>query len=197
MFALLMLGILTAACAEDSERASPVPPIEGSKEDDSAALRDDVPQWRSEHLDLPPEFAPGLPKGDEDIHFAPGMFDDAASGYWSYVFVMRLEDAKTVGPLGELLEEYYIGLVETVAASRGFEIDGAPAKVEVLSTEGESSTVIVNLIDPFVNGQRLTLNLDVTMRGVEEGCRIEVAGSPQPREHAIWKDMRSVLGSIP
>jgi hypothetical protein len=77
-----------------------------------------VPQgWRSEVIPFPLEFAPTLPhKGIEEIRFAPGFFDPAAPGYWSYAFVWRVEgypkfDAPTIAAE---LTTYFRGLIDAV-----------------------------------------------------------------------------------
>src|SRR5262245_24762641 len=73
--------------------------------------------WRAEQIPFPLEFAPSLPhQGVEEIRFAPGFFDPAAPGYWSYTFVWRLDAAAPfdAGVVGSELTTYFRGLIAAV-----------------------------------------------------------------------------------
>ncbi|MDB4961931.1 MAG: hypothetical protein JWP01_1930 [Myxococcales bacterium] len=73
--------------------------------------------WKHELIAFPLGFAPSLAHdGVEEIRFAPGFFQPAAPGYWSYAFVWRLDnvpafDASTVAAE---LTTYFRGLVDAV-----------------------------------------------------------------------------------
>lgn len=73
--------------------------------------------WKSETIPFPLDFAPGIGhRGVEELRFAPGMFDPAAPGYWSYVFVWRTEDAAQLAApiLAAELTTYFRGLIAAV-----------------------------------------------------------------------------------
>src|SRR4029079_11384537 len=73
--------------------------------------------FRSETIPFPLDFAPGLAhKGAEELRFAPGFFDPAAPGYWSYTFVWRTEDpaAMDAAAVGAELTTYFRGLIDAV-----------------------------------------------------------------------------------
>src|SRR5262245_14582472 len=77
-----------------------------------------VPEgWRSELIPFPLEFAPSLPHhGLEEIRFAPGFFDPAAPGYWSYTFVWRLDTSPPFDDavVAAELTTYFRGLIAAV-----------------------------------------------------------------------------------
>ncbi|HET7499581.1 MAG TPA: hypothetical protein VFK02_01205 [Kofleriaceae bacterium] len=73
--------------------------------------------FRGETIPFPLDFAPGVAhRGVEELRFAPGFFDPAAPGYWSYAFVWRIEDAAALdaGALGAELTAYFRGLIDAV-----------------------------------------------------------------------------------
>jgi hypothetical protein len=49
--------------------------------------------WRTETIAFPLDFAPSIAyHGEEQIRFAPGMFNAAAPDYFSYVFVWIVDE---------------------------------------------------------------------------------------------------------
>jgi hypothetical protein len=73
--------------------------------------------FRSETIPFPLDFAPGLThRGAEELRFAPGFFDAAAPGYWSYAFAWRTEDPAELDAtgLGAELTAYFRGLIDAV-----------------------------------------------------------------------------------
>jgi hypothetical protein len=111
--------------------------------------------WKSETIPFPLEFAPSLAhKGVEELRFAPGMFDPAAPGYWSYAFIWRVEneaklDAKQ---LGDELTAYFRGLIAAV--------DKALAADKVTATAtgaGPRFELSAHVIDAFKSKQPVDL----------------------------------------
>jgi hypothetical protein len=73
--------------------------------------------WKSETFPFPLDFAPSIAHtGTEELRFAPGMFDPAAPGYWSYAFTWRTDDAAQLDAdhLGAELTAYFAGLIAAV-----------------------------------------------------------------------------------
>ena len=103
---------------------------------DVAPLQEAAPRaWRDEIIDLPPDFAPGLPSGSELLFFAPGMFEEGAEDYWSYVFLMAIDEpVPDAERLCEILELYYNGLIAAVAEGAELDVGDDPATVEVKET---------------------------------------------------------------
>jgi hypothetical protein len=114
--------------------------------------------WRSEVIPFPLEFAPALPhKGLEEIRFAPGFFDPAAPGYWSYAFVWRLEgypkfDAPT---LAAELTTYFRGLIDAV--DENHEIADHDAIVAHAEGTSVRVTLTAHIYDAFKTKQPLDL----------------------------------------
>ena len=53
--------------------------------------------WEFERFSLPPSFAPGITyKGAEELRFAPGMFKKDSAAYFTYAFVVQLDNIITV-----------------------------------------------------------------------------------------------------
>lgn len=60
--------------------------------------------------------------------FAPGWRDPNGEGFWSYAFVMWInEPAPDAARLDDFLEKYYNGLMTAVAADKGKDISPMPA----------------------------------------------------------------------
>lgn len=194
MRACVLLACAVAACTgprtadetpAQSATTAPVTapaPASGSAPAPGAACAA-IADWRSEIIELPPEFAPALPAGQEELRFAPGMFEPAADSYFTYAFVLRLADPLPLdrGRLETLLDQYYQGLVAAVASQRKLAL---PADVDATVT-GEASGfhATVAMYDAFVTGKPLTLHMDVTI----EGACVRAAASPQPRTHRVWQ----------
>jgi hypothetical protein len=144
-----------------------------------------VAGWRSEIIPLPPEFAPALPAGQEELRFAPGMFDPEAETYFSYAFVLRLAGSAPLdrARVETLLDQYYRGLVAAVASERELAL---PDDVDATVTGDASGfRATVSMYDAFVTGKPLTLHMDVTV----EGSCVRAAASPRPRDHRVWQDL--------
>ncbi len=127
--------------------------------------------WKSETIPFPLDFAPGIShRGVEELRFAPGMFDPAAPGYWSYAFVWRTEDAATLAApiLAAELTTYFRGLLGAVDEKTKL-IANLDDIVATVSGEGEGDkrlTVGVHLIDAFKTGQPI----DVTGWAQRTSC---------------------------
>ncbi len=111
MHRFVLGGLVLTACG-----GSPAgPPAEPTSR---AALAWAVPGgFRSETLGFPLEFAPDVVhRGLEELRFAPGFFEPAAPGYWSYAFAWRTQDpaALDAADLSGELTAYFRGLVDAV-----------------------------------------------------------------------------------
>jgi len=106
--------------------------------------------FRSETIPFPLEFAPGLThKGFEELRFAPGFFDPAAPGYWSYAFVWRTEDpaALDAAAVGAELTAYFHGLIEAVDEAK--QIANKDAIVVRATPAGARMTLTAHVFDAF------------------------------------------------
>jgi hypothetical protein len=193
-------AVTSAAACHRSREAAPTPagstvaePAVTPPADDACAR---ISDWRSEIIELPPEFAPTLPAGQEELRFAPGMFEPAAADYFSYAFVIRLAQPAAMSAdrtqIESVLDRYYQGLVAAVAQARG--LTPPVERVDATVTgEAPAFEATVAMYDPFVTGAPLTLHMDVTMSGA---C-LRAAASPQPRTHAIWQQLAQATACLP
>lgn len=189
---VLLAGILIA-CDGSTE----VPNANETAPAKPAIPSDLADRWRSEIIELPSEFAPGLPRGVEELRFAPGMYKEEAEDYWSYVFVLRFEE-KIEGRarLKELLDQYYTGLITAVAKSREISLDRPAARIEVTALDDRRYRADVDLVDAFVTGKPLIVTMDVRLKDGKSGTDVLAAVSPQPRTHDIWRSLKAVLAAI-
>lgn len=192
----ILLGLLLVCVSYSCQSKEPAH-TEEPEADHSVASSEIAASWTSEIIELPPDFAPNLPKGVEELRFAPGMFDAQAEDYWSYVFVLRLEEE--VGGLSEvqsLLDHYYVGLITTVARSRDLTLNQPAATVEVSTFGDQQYRAKVDLVDAFVTGQPITIHMNIELKDHGNGSHFLAAVSPQPRHHDIWKALDEVLQAI-
>ena len=181
-------GALYAVCLFAA--CSPIP-----VSDFGSATLDD---WYREEIALPPQFAPEMSTGEEILLFAPGMFDTAADDFWSYVFLMKIEETEmSDSRILELFEGYYDGLLTTVAEGRGENIGDDPATV-VMQSLGDGKYVMeIDLVEAFVTMKALHLHLLVEVQSLSPGqTLLRVQASPKAREHKVWSQLDHALRSL-
>lgn len=106
--------------------------------------------FRSETIPFPLDFAPAVAhRGTEELRFAPGFFDPAAPGYWSYAFVWRTEDAAALDAagVGAELTAYFRGLIDAVDEAKAITDRGAIV-VKATAT-GARFTLTAHVFDAF------------------------------------------------
>ena len=106
--------------------------------------------FRGETIPFPLEFAPGVVhRGNEELRFAPGFFDPAAAGYWSYAFVWRTDDAAALDAagIGAELTAYFRGLIDAVDEAKQITDRGAIAVTAVAA--GRRVTLTAHVFDAF------------------------------------------------
>ena len=170
------------SAATSGEDPQPVAPADVSAEERAAACQAIV-DWRSEIIELPPEFAPSLPAGREELRFAPGMFEADSETYFTYAFVLSFAAGTALDPaaLKAILDAYYRGLTRAVAESKKLElpIDEIASRVE---PDGQGLRATIAMYDAFVTGEALELELRMTVAGT---C-VTVQASPRPAGDAVW-----------
>jgi len=159
-------------------------------------------KWSGETISLPPGFARDMAlNGTEVIRFAPGMFDSRAEDFFSYALVFWLPETKplTKKQLHEEFLKYYRGLATAVSRGRKLGIDPQDFKLKLTPVEKKPQTYRAELewAEPFRTGQAQTLRFAISARESAEhnGLLLSIAASPQPHEHAIWKQLDSILQS--
>ncbi|MCK6448727.1 MAG: hypothetical protein L6Q99_20225 [Planctomycetes bacterium] len=215
MAGLCLAAVLACArSANDATTASPpnattspeVAPANESAQPGELPFTWPLPQdWRAETIPFPLGFAPSLSyRGLEELRFAPGMFDAAREDFWTYAFVWWLEgdvafDAST---LNADLATYFEGLS---AAVEGPNFDAERAQVVAALEPATSSGAerakwrgTVSSYDAFVTHARIDLRVEVEVFRCETRARTVAFFliSPQPAEHAVWKQLAEVRAAF-
>jgi len=184
MHALYLIALLLAACGSGGG-GSPPAPAEASHETTTAApsFTWPVPDgWRSETIPFPLEFAPSIPhRGVEEIRFAPGFFDPAAAGYWTYAFawVVTGAGALDAAALAEQLTTYFRGLTAAVASGK----KGLPplAVDRIQAQLGADLRGSVTTFDAFGDGRAVDLEVTVTVQPCGSGRAVLFTAAPRGR----------------
>ncbi len=188
--AIVALGVIACLSACAARDATPAP--------EPAAVS--LEGWQAETFPLPPGFAPELPTGTESLLFSPGWRDPRAEGFWSYAFVMWIDEPVPDGArIEDLLERYYNGLMATFAAGKGKDISGTPARVDVAPTPTGPNRYAarMHLIDAFATFEPIELRVLVDAAAETDArSSVRIRVSPRPREHAIWRSLDAAVESI-
>lgn len=171
---LLGFALAVTACS-GSQPATPAPaspPAAPAPVPAAATASWAVPEgFRSETIPFPLEFAPALDhRGVEELRFAPGFFDPAAPGYWSYAFVWRVEDAAALdaAALARELEVYFRGLLVAVDAAA---VQASREPIAVTARpDGAALAITARVVDTFKTKQPLTLVGKAERRACSSGA---------------------------
>jgi hypothetical protein len=143
-------------------------------------------------------------QGTEVIRFAPGMFDDQAASFFTYVFVLRTrpQPQLTAELIQQELLAYYQGLAEAVAQGRGIDVDPTTFQFELKPREKpEDSRPATQVylgklawVEPFVTGKPQTLHFELTAWQKPAGGHnyLLVLASPKPRDDGVWKTVHEI-----
>lgn len=201
--ALALIAAPCACTARRGTRGEPAQEPSHAKPADGSAVvrepeRDSIKGWTAETLALPPGFAPELPTGHESLRFAPGWRDPRSENFWSYAFVMWInESAPDAARVKELLEKYYDGLMSSFAAGKNKDTGGTPARIEMVRTETNRFEAKVHVIDAFATFEPIDLRMVVdSIAETDERAALHIQVSPQPKEHAIWRSLEEAIASI-
>lgn len=159
-------------------------------------------EWSGETITLPPGFARDMTlKGVEVIRFAPGMFQPDSESFFSYALVFWLPETQplTQKQLHDEFLKYYRGLATAVSRGRKLGVDPQDFKLQVSSVEKQPNSyrVALDWAEPFRTGKAQTLRfaISTTQPQDQDGVLLSIAASPQPYEHAIWKQLDKILKS--
>lgn len=185
----LALSVIASLPACASREGAPAP---------SKSRAVSVAGWQSETFPLPPSFAPQLPTGVESLRFAPGWRDPGAEGFWSYAFVMWIDEPLPDGArIKEMLETYYNGLMAAFAGDKAEDISDAPARVEVTPVGAGSYEARMRLVDAFATFEPIDLRVLVGTAARPDGrSAVSIRVSPQPNEHEIWRSLGAAVTDL-
>jgi len=148
--------------------------------------------WRYERLDFPLSFAPELKfTGYEELRFAPGMFEAASDTYFTYILGLRLEQDLVIDVefVESFLDTYYRGLCRSVGEGRGLDQSKFSVTVE---QDGSTFLAMVEMVDPFVTGEPLSLRLELISHAAAQGTEIFGIASPAPKDAPIWERLHAL-----
>lgn len=158
--------------------------------------------WRLEIMSVPQSFAPGVKlKGTEEIRFAPGMFDNTSTTYFTCILGLTLDGAPELNAddLRDFLEQYYRGLSLAVGRRKGLKPDPEQMRAEVESQPAASDTprrftASVIFFDTFSDGRKITLNVEglAVRRPSAKQTSLILMVSPSGKDTTVWKDLRAL-----
>ncbi len=208
-----MVGVasLAAACGTNTRLDSPSPTdsVDIPSPNATVELPDSLtcsvePRWRHEQIPFPPEFAPMLGPGREDLFFSEGMFDSSSPSYWSYVFSISLTDSTPTNAtaLKRFFRSYYAGLLSLVGKSKSLSIDSAKIQITAFNMEAQPASkylaeLEVALFDTFSDGRPLTVRLTVVINNNNDTGCMNVAASPAQRGAPIWRRLQAARSCLP
>jgi hypothetical protein len=201
---LILLSLVAAACACTAwtvarRRRAPTS-SEATLADGSLVARDSdsLAGWTAETFALPPEFAPDLPRGRESLLFAPGWSDSRAAGFWSYAFVMWIDEpAPSPARVEDLLQDYYDGLMSSFAAAKGKDAPRSHARIDRVRSATSFVELRMRLVDSSATSEPVDLLVVVDLIA-DTGARtiLQIQVSPQPKEHATWRSLQEAIARI-
>ena len=132
------------------------------------------------------------------MRFAPGWRNPSAEDFWSYAFVMWInEPAPDAARIKDLLEKYYNGLMKSFAAEKDKDISSTPARVDVVRTARNRFEARMHLIDAFATFESIDLRVLVdTVAETDARAVLCIQVSPQSQEHAIWRSLKAAIANI-
>lgn len=189
----------TLGLDDNSQRTAP----QAQKQQASTAkLLPEPADWRFEAMSLPPSFARDIVlTGEEEIRFAPRVFDPTAPMYFTCVIALRLDkEALAPAMLRSFLDKYYRGLSATVGPRNGHTFDLSQAKASALQPDPTSTGARpryhseVIFFDPFSDGRKITLLIETRTFAAAPADKPNVLllVSPSPRDHANWKTLHEI-----
>ncbi|MEE9392097.1 MAG: hypothetical protein V3W41_06300 [Planctomycetota bacterium] len=191
MFFAVYLSVLAVLFSCDSKTEVAAPAEE--------KFRVDLSTWTPEVIKLPPGFAPKMPKGRETLLFAPGWRKPDAEDFWSYVFLMEIEESDLDSKrLKEIFELYFDGLIGAVGQGKAFDLPADPADVLIRRNDGAHYSGLVKTYDAFGSGDELRLHVvvDTELSGATATI-LRVQISPQePGKIEIWRSLKFAIDSL-
>lgn len=162
--------------------------------------------WGGETIKIPPGFAPEMKlNGSEHIRFAPGMMKPASDTFFSYAFAFELESkpALTEDVVKEEFLKYYRGLCQAVLNGKHPDVDPSKFTLELKPLKSDADpgkeampttryTGTLDWVEPFATKKPQKLNLEIWTWTGKDRNYLFACVSPQPRDAAIWKQLRTI-----
>jgi hypothetical protein len=158
--------------------------------------------WTYEKLDFPLSFAPDIHyKGFEELYFSPGMFDTLSPNYFTYLFVLSINDKINIKTkeIEDFLLKYYKGL-----CSGNTNVDTSKVKAKVkkyinLKSKNQCYTGQLTFFDVFCNkGQKILLNMELEVIVNKKDNKLFVIAlvSPSSKQSQTWLELHQIRKKI-
>jgi hypothetical protein len=189
----LILALALSAPPSPSPLPSPLPSRHSMDPVKPFPLTWPIPSgWRSETILFPLDFARSIPyRGAEEIRFAPGFRDPAATDFFTYAFMWVIEepDLPAVETLRKQLVTYFDGLMSFVAAERKKSVKVA-SKATLAPLAGAAVPASAGLtLAPVASGRIETTDAFFTEKPLALGCRIRILRPGLPHRQALYFEM--------
>jgi len=159
-------------------------------------------QWRYEKVKLPFGFAPQMTyTGVDELRFAPGMFNRASDTYFTYAYVMTLDNEPHLlkQDIEKLLYEYYRGLCGVVAKSKNIDVNLSKITIDLNPLKNNTSySGQVVYFDTFNNGEQVILHTELEVITNTNQNKSYIIGlvSPAAKDSKIWKILKDIKSQI-
>ena len=173
--------------------------LQAQAQEHHAQLIKEPANWEFERFNLPPEFAPGITyRGAEELRFAPGMFNKDSSNYFTYIFVVQIDDVVAISQteIHEYLLNYYRGLCRVTARDRKLTVDTTQIAVAVEKQKGLSPgesifNATTKIFGVFADGAPVKLNMEVQvfLDKPRKRTYLFILASPLEKSDVIWKTL--------
>ncbi|NMP30922.1 hypothetical protein HII17_05035 [Thalassotalea sp. M1531] len=150
--------------------------------------------WKYELIPFPLSFAPEIKLvGEEELYFAPGMYEPVNTNFFSYVFVWQFDgtDFLTIGELSRYMKAYYKGLYKAVAKQQ--QAGGEKVDISIKGSKAVGSGSILWL-EPFVTNKRQKLHFSYQQLTCPNQKQVQlfVQVSPQLKSSEIWQKLSAI-----
>ena len=171
----------------------------------TAQLLKEPANWQFERFALPPEFAPNIPyKGVEELRFSPGMFVKDSSNYFTYAFVVELDNINSISQddIKNYLLDYFKGLCGNTAKQRNLSIDTSKITVSLDKDESTGKDVHYNatlgIFGVFADGAPVRLNMEIKVMNDKAVSKIYLVfiASPLNKTDKVWATLRSIQNNF-
>jgi hypothetical protein len=165
----------------------------------TATILKEPADWRLETIPLPPGFAPDIRlKGQEEIRFAPGMFNTSAPDYFTCVIAIAADGAPEPGTddVKDFLEKYYRGLSTGLAQRKGLKVEPDEMRATVKPAAEAKNRYLADVVffDSFSDGRKVTLHVEaqIIAQPAAKKTLLLLLVSPSAKDAAVWKTLREV-----
>jgi len=171
----------------------------------TAQLLKQPANWQFERFALPPEFAPNIPyKGVEELRFSPGMFVKDSSNYFTYAFVVELDNINSISrdDIKNYLLDYFKGLCGNTAKQRNLSIDTSKITVSLDKDESTGKDVHYNatlgIFGVFADGAPVRLNMEIKVMNDKPTSKIYLVfiASPLNKTDKVWVTLHSIQNNF-